>query len=274
MTFAAAFGSRSTLIASDLDGTLVRSDRTISRRTAQALSRIVERGIGLVLVTGRPIRWMRHVYEQIDVSPLAVCANGAAVWDPVADRIVHEESLAAEVLVEACDRLRAEIPGVLFAVERGGGRDLLFEVGYPIGDWEVVHASVRPAELADMLSEPAAKLLVRAGEQPADRFTARVGAILTGLGEATNSSSSGTVEVSRIGVTKASGLAWVAGSLGVAQADVLAFGDMPNDLPMLAWAGRGVAMRNAHPAVRAVADDITEATNEEDGVAAYLDRLL
>jgi hydroxymethylpyrimidine pyrophosphatase-like HAD family hydrolase len=77
------------------------------------------------------------------------------------------------------------------------------------------------------------------------------------------------VEISAAGVTKASGLAWLCDREGIDPADVLAFGDMPNDLPMLAWAGHAVAMANAHPAVREVADEVT-LSNDEDGVAAYL----
>jgi hydroxymethylpyrimidine pyrophosphatase-like HAD family hydrolase len=81
------------------------------------------------------------------------------------------------------------------------------------------------------------------------------------------------VEVSAAGVTKAAGLAWVAARLGVPAERVVAFGDMPNDLPMLAWAGRAVAMANGHPSVLAAADDVTEHT-DRDGVAIYLERLL
>ena len=100
-----------------------------------------------------------------------------------------------------------------------------------------------------------------------------VAEVLAGIAEATHSSSSGMVEVSAAGVTKAAGLAWVADRLGVPAHEVVAFGDMPNDLPMLAWAGWGVAMGNAHPAVLAAADDVT-GSNDDDGVAAYLERLL
>ena len=97
---------------------------------------------------------------------------------------------------------------------------------------------------------------------------------LHGLAESTNSSSSGMAEVSALGVTKASGLAWVAERCGVAAVDVVAFGDMPNDLPMFGWAGWSrVAVANAHPEVLAMADEVTVG-NDEDGVAVYLDRLL
>jgi Cof subfamily protein (haloacid dehalogenase superfamily) len=262
------------LVASDLDGTLVRHDRSISAYTSGVLKRIRDTGVEIVIVTGRPIRWLENVYEQLAFRPLAVSANGAAVYDPGQDRILHEALLSVEALTEATARLRAEVPGVCFSVERDGGRQMLHESAYPIGPWEMDQADVRPGEHAELISEPAAKLLVRAGAEgsvPADEFTALVGEHLEGIAEATNSSSSGVVEVSAVGVTKAYGLAWVAESLGVTQAEVIAFGDMPNDLPMLAWAGRGVAMANAHPAVLAAAHDVTQRTNEEDGVAAYLE---
>ncbi len=263
----------SRLVATDLDGTLVRGDRSISPRTAKVLGRLDAAGIPVVLVTGRPIRWLAGVYEQLAVRPLAVCVNGAAIYDPESDALIRSEPLTSEALAEACGRLRAAVPGVTFAVERDGGRSLAYEVDYAIGPWEVDRDEVRSEPYGELVSRPAHKLLVRAGAQPPDEFTARVGACLAGVAEATNSSSSGMVEVSAAGVTKASGLAWVAQSLGVAAADVVAFGDMPNDLPMLAWVGLGVAMSNGHPAVRAAAHDVTAFSNDDDGVAAYLEAL-
>ncbi|GAA0724338.1 HAD family hydrolase [Dactylosporangium roseum] len=261
------------LVATDLDGTLVRGDRTVSPRTIKVLHRLDADGIVIVLVTGRPIRWLFPVYDQLTVRPLAICANGAATYDPGSDAIVHSTPLETDALAEACARLRDSVPGVVFAVERDGGRQMWHEPEFPVGPWEVDHESVGPASFAELLSRPASKLLVRAGAQPADEFTARVGACLDGVAEATNSSSSGMVEVSAAGVTKASALARVARGHALAAEDVIAFGDMPNDLPMLTWAGRGVAMANGHPAVRAAAHDVTAATNEDDGVAAYLEGL-
>jgi hydroxymethylpyrimidine pyrophosphatase-like HAD family hydrolase len=274
------------LVATDLDGTLVRSDRTVSLRTVGVLRRLERSGVVIVLVTGRPIRWLFPVYEQLGLQPLAICANGAATYDPATDTIVHSAPLETDALVEACKRLRAEVPGVVFAVERDGGRQMRHEPDFPVGPWEVDHESVGPATLDELLSRPAAKLLVRAGQHvsgpgaapgglgAADEFTARVGECLDGVAEATNSSSSGMVEVSAVGVTKAWALERVARTHSVTARDVIAFGDMPNDLAMLAWAGRGVAMANGHPAVRAAAHDVTAATNEDDGVAAYLERFL
>jgi hydroxymethylpyrimidine pyrophosphatase-like HAD family hydrolase len=260
------------LIATDLDGTLVRTDYTIGARSIAALERVMALGGHVVLVTGRPIRWLYTVYQHLPIQPLAVAANGAAIYDPVDDKVIHSMPLLPGAIAEACARLRAAVPGVRFGVETDGGRLMRYEPGYEVGGWEVGHESVHLVEPALLVAQPAAKLLVKAGPQPPEAFTALVGRILAGIAEATHSSSSGMVEVSAAGVTKAAGLAWVADHLGVAGADVVAFGDMPNDLPMLAWAGRGVAMANAHPAVLAAADDVT-AANDAEGVAAYLERL-
>jgi hydroxymethylpyrimidine pyrophosphatase-like HAD family hydrolase len=269
------------LVATDLDGTLVRSDFTVSARSAATLARISAAGAVVVLVTGRPIRWLSNVYAHLPARPLAVCGNGAAVYDPSADLIMHENVLSPPVLAAATAALQEAAPGVIFAVERDGGRQMWHEPAFPVGPWELGPPYVRPAPLAELVGAPAAKLLARRAEDGlapvgmarADGYATLVRSALDGIAEATHSSSSGTVEISATGVTKASGLAWVAGRLGVPARDVLAFGDMPNDLPMLAWAGRSVAVANAHPSVRAAADDTT-ADHDDDGVARYLERLL
>nr|WP_205862295.1 HAD family hydrolase [Planosporangium thailandense] len=262
------------LVATDLDGTLVRNDFTIGARSLAALERVQALGGAVVLVTGRPIRWLHTVYEYLPIQPLAVVANGAAVYDPVADSILQATPLSPDAIAEACGRLRAAVPGVRFAVETDGGRVMLHEPEYEIGGWEVTGSSgVRCVDPVEITAQPAVKLLVNAGRQPADAFTSLVADVLDGVAEATHSSSSGIVEVSAVGVTKAAGLAWVADRFGVAPHEVVAFGDMPNDLPMFAWAGRGVAMANAHPSVLAAADHVTGG-NDADGVAAFLENLL
>jgi Cof subfamily protein (haloacid dehalogenase superfamily) len=260
------------LVATDLDGTLLRHDKTVSPRSAAALDRVTAAGGRVVLVTGRPLRWMGVVYDQLTTPLPTICANGAVVYDPLADEILRADPLAPDLLLRVCDRLRGEIPEALFAVEIDHGRGLLHEAEYR-RSWDDDHATVRPVEtLADLCAAPAVKLLVRADEQDADAFAAAITAALDGMAEATHSSYSGLVEISAAGVTKAAGLAWLCDRWGVPAEDVVAFGDMPNDLPMLTWAGRAVAVANAHAAVKSIADDFT-ASNDEDGVAEYLDRL-
>jgi Cof subfamily protein (haloacid dehalogenase superfamily) len=261
------------LIATDLDGTLLRADKTISPRTRAALDRATAAGVPVVLVTGRPIRWLRLVYEQLREPLAAVCANGAVVYDPVNDEVLRADPLSPAVLAEIAERLAAEVPEAVLAVEIADGREMRHHVDYPIL-WDSEHGGVRAVDAVhELVTEPAVKLLVRAGQRDPDEFTARIGKALTGLAEATHSSQSGLVEVSASGVTKAAGLAWYCEKLGVPAAEVTAFGDMPNDVPMLTWAGRAVAVGNAHPAVKEIADEVI-ASNEDDGVAAYLESLL
>ncbi|SCL15620.1 HAD family hydrolase [Micromonospora inyonensis] len=260
------------LVATDIDGTLLGPDRTLSPYTARVLERISTRGTPVVLVTGRPIRWLQVVYEQLHAPLPAICANGAVVYDPAADEVLRADPLAPDLLAEVARRLRAAVPRVSLAVEVVDSRQMRHEAHFPLywdADPTVIRAIETPEELH---AAPAVKLLARAGEQDPDRFTSVVAEALAGLAEATHSSRSGLVEISASGVTKAAGLAWYCSRLGLSARDVLAFGDMPNDVPMLTWAGRAVAVGNAHHAVLAIADEVT-AANTEDGVATYLDRV-
>jgi Cof subfamily protein (haloacid dehalogenase superfamily) len=260
------------LVATDLDGTLTRPDGSVSARTADALAAVVAAGSAVVLVTGRPVRWLLRVYPHLPERYPAVCANGAVVYDPVADRVLIEHAIAGDVLQRNCDELRAEIPGAAFAAEVEGGRRMLHEPAYPLLDVPE-DALIQTATVTEMAARPVVKLLLRCSGWEADALTAAVRGVVGPALEATHSSRSGLVEMSAPGVTKASGLAAYAGTLGLGPTDVIVFGDMPNDLSMFAWAGHGVAVANAHLSVLAVASEVT-AANTEDGVAAYLERLL
>jgi hypothetical protein len=261
------------LIATDLDGTLSHPDGSVSERTAKALAAASDAGSTIVIVTGRPVRWLVRVYAYLAEPYVAVCANGAVVYDPVDDAIVSASVIPPDDLARCFATVRAALPDATFAVETAGGRHMLHEARYPLvfdpGDPGVVAST-----LDVMASVPVVKLLVRASGWNPDALTAAVRDAVGPVVEATHSSSGGLVEVSARGVTKATGLAAYASSLGFGPDDVLVFGDMPNDLPMFAWARAGaVAVANAHPSVLAAATDVT-AANTEDGVAAYLERLL
>ena len=260
------------LVATDLDGTLLRRDGTISPRTVALLKRINAEGTHVALVTGRPVRWLSSVYEQLHAPLPSVCANGAIVYDPIDDRILRTDPLGSDLLGEVCRKLRAEVPDVTFAVEVSDSREMRYEKSYPIyPDADPAYVKMVDA-LDDLCAVPATKLIARVDGVDSAGFAATVSRCVAGLVEATHSSSSAFVEISAAGVTKAAGLAWLCERLGVRAEQVVAFGDMPNDVPLLSWAGRAVAVANAHPAVREVADDVT-LSNEEDGVAAYLERL-
>ena len=260
------------LIATDLDGTLIGPDDRISPRNIKALAAASAAGSAVVLVTGRPVRWLPAVYAQLGSPYPAICANGAVDYDPVTDLVHEARPLSPTVLAQACTRLAAAIPGIAFAVEIEGGRRMLHEPAYPLF-WDTTEPGVAEAPLSRLVAQPAVKLLARGGTRDPDEFSELIRTAVDGLVEVTHSSSSGLVEMSATGVTKATGLAALSERLGIAAADVLAFGDMPNDVPMLRWAGRGIAVANAHPQARAAADGYT-LSNVDDGVAAYLERLV
>ncbi|HEX8347204.1 MAG TPA: HAD family hydrolase [Actinoplanes sp.] len=261
------------LVATDIDGTLIRTDGTLSARTVDVLTRISAAGTPVVLVTGRPVRWLRQLYDQLPEPLPAVCANGAVVYDPDTDEVLHTTPLQTGLLVDIARRLRELVPDVTLAVEIDDGRSFVHEQQWPM-HWDPEHHGVRMISTPDELtSVPAVKLLARAAaHQDPDAFAELVSSGLAGLAETTHSSFSGLVEISAVGVTKAAGLAWVCEREGFTAADVIAFGDMPNDVPMLTWVGHSVAVGNAHPAVRAIADEVT-LTNDEDGVAVYLEKI-
>jgi Cof subfamily protein (haloacid dehalogenase superfamily) len=263
------------LVASDVDGTLIGPDELPSDRTRTVVSRVITAGIPFVLVTGRPPRWVPRVAEHFPGVSLAVCANGAVRYDIVADRVLAASALSPEQLLELAEACARALPGAWLAVERVGrgafdnvGTQFLSELGYQHAWASADHAEVPRDEL---FTAPAIKLLAR---HPAMASDAMVDALAPLVGDQvalTFSNPNGLVEAAPLGISKATGLAEIAESLGVAGEDVIAFGDMPNDIPMLDWAGHGVAMANAHPEVLAVADEITSA-NTEDGVALVLER--
>jgi Cof subfamily protein (haloacid dehalogenase superfamily) len=256
------------LVATDLDGTVVRSDGTINDRTRAALARVEAAGAVLVLVTGRPPRWMPPIVEATGHRGVAICANGALVYDLHTSTVVRHSLLSAEAMHEIVGALRRDLPGIAFAVERHD-TGFAHEPAYrPRWDSD---QDKRIAPVEELLTEGVVKLLGRHDRLPADEVLATAHRSIGEIATLTHSSSDGLLEISASGVSKASALATLAEEHGITSGQVVAFGDMPNDLPMLAWAGRGIAVANAHPDVLAVADEVT-ASNDDDGVAEVLDR--
>ncbi|MFP5334909.1 MAG: HAD-IIB family hydrolase [Actinomycetes bacterium] len=260
------------LVATDLDGTIVRRDQTIADRTVAALRACVDAGVDVVFVTGRPPRWMRQVADATGHSGTAVCANGALVWDLAAERTVRAKEIAADVVLEVADRLGAALPGVAFAVE--SLRGFRHTPAY-VPRWDARRDHV-VGELPDLLADApgVVKLLARLEGGSSDAMLAVARVALDGLARPTHSNAAdGLLEVSALGVSKAATLAELAADRGIAASEVVAFGDMPNDLEMLAWAGVGYAMAGGHPDAVAAADDVAPPC-EDDGVAQVLEQLL
>ena len=257
------------LVATDLDGTLLRSDGTISPRTLHALAAIGGRGIPVVIVTARPPRTVRSLTRQV-AGGLAICGNGAIVYDLAREAIVAQTSLDAAITRALIGELRAAIPGVTFAIEAG----LRYgeEPDYAPTERDPTDGELRIADALALADEGVTKLIVRHPARALDALLARVAAIVGARASATHSGAP-FVEVAAPGVTKAAALATLCAQRRIARSEVLAFGDGLNDLPLLTWAGCGIAVANAHPALLAAATAIT-ATNDEDGVAMVLERLV
>ena len=239
------------LVATDLDGTLVRSDGSISERTRAVLAAVEARGVPVVFVTGRPLRWAEEVFEHVGDHGLAVVSNGALVWDVAADRPRLRREIDPETARRVVAELRAAVPGSTFAVETvadGISLEPAFMERHPLPD------GARRAPVEELLSRPLLKLLARHEELGPQDYWDAAEAAVGHLMTITWSSTSTLLEMSGPDVTKASTLALLARDLGVEAEDVIAFGDMPNDLPMLVWAGTSYALANAHPSVLAVVD--------------------
>jgi HAD superfamily hydrolase (TIGR01484 family) len=257
------------LVATDLDGTIVRSDGTISARTVAALSRIERAGAQLVFVTGRPPRVMGGIAAASGYQGVVLCSNGALIYDMHAKRILHQHLIPPPELAEAARRLREAIPEIGLAVESAHG--LTGDGRYEAGAWDD-DVSLQRLPDAELFSRPAAKLLGRHPRLSADELLALAAPAVAGVVSVYHSNGTRLVEASAAGVSKAAALADLAAQQGIPPAAVVAFGDMPNDLSMLAWAGTSYAVANAHPDVLAAAGHVI-ASNDEDGVAQVIEVL-
>lgn len=258
------------IVASDLDGTLLRSDGSLSPRTARALAAVQAAGCRVVLCTARPVRWVRPIAAQAGANGCAVCVNGAVIWDFAADAAIREDAIAADVVLDVVTRLDDLFPGGAWGVEHAAGFD--HEPGYR-PHWPVPPETV-VAPVGDLLGVSPLKLLFRHDAHSPDEMLGPARAALRGVVELSHSNSAdGLLEISAPGIDKGAGLARLCAMLDVGPQEVIAFGDMPNDLALLEFAGRAVAVANAHPDVLAMADEIASG-HDEDGVAIVLERLL
>ncbi|MEO3800024.1 HAD family hydrolase [Nonomuraea sp. B1E8] len=254
-------------MATDLDGTALRTDGTVSPRTAAAFAKVEESGAALVFVTGRPPRWMGGVAGAVRHHGLAICANGALIYDLHTERIVESHLITVDVLEEVVAQLRANVSDLAFSVEYEAG--FAHESDFLLGTLDKAKGTARAGSLT---ARPCAKLLALHPGMGPDELQATVHELVGHLVTATHSSRRGLIEMSARGVTKASALAALAAQHEIRPAQAVAFGDMPNDLPMLSWAGTAYAVANAHPAVLAAVDHVT-ATNDADGVAQVIEKL-
>ncbi|MFJ9753845.1 Cof-type HAD-IIB family hydrolase [Streptomyces sp. NPDC101149] len=267
------------LIATDLDGTLLRDDKSVSERTVAALAAAEEAGVEVFFVTGRPARWMDVVSDHVHGHGLAICGNGAAVVDlhggPGTHRFVKVRELPRDNAVDAVRLLRDAAPGTVYAIEQTYG--FYQEPDYPKLHMESPDLRAPAEELlardAPGTRQPVLKILAYHPDLAPDAFLTLARLAVGNRATITRSSPSALLEISGPGVSKASTLALCCAERGISPEEVVAFGDMPNDVEMLSWAGQSYAMGNAHPDVIAAASGRTVANNE-DGVAVVIERIL
>lgn len=236
----------SLLFATDLDGTLLSPESQVSERTRRALAAaFAHPELEVVFVTGRPLRWMEGIAEATGHSGTAICANGALVVDLVTMEPEAVHPIGDAVADEVRARLRGLEPEFTFGQESAAGEVVKLLAWAPAGSGHHV-----------------------------DRLLPEAHARVSHLVEVTHSNPDALLlEMSARGVSKASTLEAFAAERGFVADQVVAVGDMPNDVPMLRWAGRSYAVGNAHPLAAEAADAVI-AANSEDGVAQLIEGLL
>jgi Cof subfamily protein (haloacid dehalogenase superfamily) len=264
------------VIATDLDGTLLRSDSTLSDRTRAALRAARSAGIRVVAATARPARIIEALFTRDDIDA-AIVGNGAGRYDPRTGELRWIRALEPALTARLIDEIERLLPGAAFAVETG--HRFLHEAAYhyrPALDWERY-----PVPRAQLAAQAVMKLLVLvAGSDPGAAWETLRGSV-DSIAECTWSAGHGAadtdypaiLEFAAVGVSKAAALADLCEGWGVEPGEVCAFGDAPNDISMLEWAGAGYAVANGHPEVLAATPHRVPG-NDHDGVAAFLESLL
>lgn len=253
------------LVATDLDGTLLDDEGCLSLRTLDVLTRVQERGVRVVIVTARPLRWMEELWAQVGGGRgVGIVSNGAITYDIGSREILDCAGIPASVGLPMTEAIREAAPGSAVALECVGG--YRHEPAYV--DLHPTPPDMRVGDLAELWDEPAVKVLVQHLTLDPDDFRARV---IDAVGE--RATPTWTIdrlmEISAAGVTKGGALAALCSRWGVEAAQVVAFGDMPNDIPMLQWAGTSYAVGNAHPTAQQAATHVAP-RNTDDGVAETL----
>jgi Cof subfamily protein (haloacid dehalogenase superfamily) len=260
----------SRLVATDLDGTLLHTDGTVTDRTREVLDALDAQGVTVVFVTGRPVRWMEPLWQHVGDHGLAICSNGGIVYDVPGRSVVEARTIPRDVGLTVAELIRGSHPGVTFSLEKTTG--FAKEPSFVPSGEEDSRAAPDVGPLEEIFDDSVVKMLALHLEEEPEHFWAQVEKLVGHAVTTTWSSVGALVEMSGAGVTKASTLELVCAERGIAPSDVVAFGDMPNDVAMLEWAGTSYAMGNAHPLAMAAADHVAP-RNDEDGVAAVLERL-
>ncbi len=261
------------LVASDMDGTVVGHDGKMSERTIRAFRACVEAGVDVVFVTGRPPRWLQPLREQLGHTGTVICSNGALTYDLETERVLEARLLQPEDVYATRDIIRGLFPAATFAAETVSG----FKIESGFGDAATSELlggiTAQPFE-ESLPGEDVVKFLAREKGISPDDFLGAVRPAVAHLVSTTHSAPSiALLEMAVTDINKSVALANYAAQRGIDAADVVAFGDMPNDVQMLGWAGHGYAMASGHSDALAAAN-LVAPPFEEDGVAQVLEARL
>lgn len=264
-------------IASDLDGSLLTSSGVVSQENLQAINKVKAQGLDLIFVTGRPTRWMDNIAAMTGHNGQVLCANGAVLYDLGTQEIVDAQIMNGDIGLLAAKRLQSVDPGITFAVELARKSDeFLVDLNYrPRWEPKVPPRKVSVEEMFE--TDLVVKFLARPSSDAlhdADSFLYACDTALDGIVDVTHSDNLDVlIEMSLLGTNKGTGLERVAQSRGISAGEVAAMGDMPNDIPMIKWAGIGGAVANAHDWVKEAAD-IHLPTNDDHAFAYLVDYVL
>lgn len=261
-------------IVCDLDGTTFGTDGKVAKRTAQALRSARQEGIEVLFATGRPDRVIGALEEANIGHDTVICSNGANVIDANTKKSLSLISLEPALVSDVITRVRGALPEATFAVETTDG--FVFEHSGEVqkATEELLTMGDESVERIDPFELPPIMKTFIIDQTKSHEEFSRIG--FDAIGTAVYSTFSGvpgTIEFGPKGVNKATALERFSQQRGIDSADFWAFGDMPNDLEMLQWAGTGWAMGNAHPSVKAIADRHC-ATNEQHGLAQAIEAML
>ena len=266
------------LLVSDLDGTLLRSDGTLSEATVVCIRRLVQDGLQFTVATARSPTRTRSVLRGLPLNQPLICLNGAATVDPLTGGFLSVASIP-EPAVRSLLRIGAEFGLSPFLMGSDGGRERLM--------YQAPRERVATQFIAQRLGEPRLQLVdvLRPLEQTLCVTFADTASNLSALFELLKKEpvkglelrlmaypeieGGATLDISLLGVDKVTPIAELAASLGVSPLDVIVFGDDLNDLPMFAWAGTAVAVANAKQEVLNAADVHCD-TNDRDGVMKFI----
>lgn len=254
------------LAAVDLDGTLLRSDRSISARTRAAVAEAREAGVDVVFVTARHPAAIEWFVADLALTGEAVCCVGAAVCELPSGVVTWSAPLRPESCVEIANRVATRFADLHFGWVLESG-SLGYQHGYPN------RLLIGPSFHGDPteIDVPVLKMWV-VGPGLDERWPADLARALAGQADIAHHGR-GFVDLVAPGVTKVDTLRRLCRLRGIEAGQVVAFGDAEADLPMLDWAGHGVMMANGRPELHGRAQEVAPSC-DEDGVAVVLERLV